>query len=248
MGLWSRIMMFFRIKTSSALERAEDPRQVLEYAYGQQQEFLRKVRQGLVDVATSKAQLEQQSKKLRPRIPQMDEQARRALNAGREDLARIALQRKHTALAEVEGLDLQIAEVAQEEQKLTAAERQLAARIEEFRTRRGVISARYTAAEAQVRVSETLTGVSEEFAELNRALGRAEEKTERMTARASALDALVNSGALALPGGEGADVVERDLKELEVEDELAALKRQLGQGETPPSLEEGPTEGGNDRQ
>lgn len=229
MGLWSRILLALRIKTSAALDEAEDPRQVMEYAYGQQLELLRKVKQGLVDVATSKSQLEHQCQKLRQRVPQLEDQARRALGAGREDLARTALERKQTALAELQGLDAQVAEVAAEESKLLLAEQQLSSRIEEFRTHRQAVSARYAAATAQVRVNEALTGVSGDLADLSMAVGRAEEKTERLQARASALDALIDTSALALPGS--GDAVERELRKLEaghaVEDELASLRAQI---------------------
>ena len=230
MGLWSRIQLLFRMKAGAALDRAEDPREVMNFAYTQQLELLRKVKQGLVDVATSKRQLEQQAQKLRARVPHLEDQARRALGLEREDLARLALERKQAALAELGGLDGQVAEVAEEERKLTLAEQQLSNRIEEFRTRREVVSARYTAAEAQVRVNEALTGVSGELAELSMAVGRAEEKTERLQARASAIDALIDSGALALPGG--GDAVERELRQLtaaqSVENELAALRAETG--------------------
>jgi phage shock protein A len=233
MGLWSRILLFFKIRTSSALDQAEDPRQVMDYAYGEQQELLRKMRQGLVDVATSKRQLEMQAQKLHAKAPQLEEQARRALTAGREDLALLALQRKQAVAAELEGLAGQLAEVAAEEQKLIVAEQQLSSRIEEFRTRRQVASARYTAAEAQVRITEAVTGVSKDFAELSMALGRAEEKTERMLARASSLDALIEGGHLAVAGPAG-DVVERELRQLSAERELALLKASIVYEQLPP--------------
>src|SRR3972149_8495091 len=119
MSLWSRFLMLLRIKTSDALDQVEDPRQTLDYAYTQQQELLRKVKQGLVEVATSKRQLEQQSQKLQDRVPVLADQAKRAIGAGREDLARIALQRKQTALVELQGVGQQGAQVAGEGKKRT---------------------------------------------------------------------------------------------------------------------------------
>lgn len=227
MSLWSRIKLLFKMKTSSALDRAEDPLQVMDYAYGQQQEFLRKVRQGLIEVATSKHQLEQQVNKQNARIPQLEVQAKRAVAADREDLARFALQRKQAIIGELDGLERQLAEVAAEEQKLVRAEQQISARIEDFRTHRQTLSARYTAAEAQVRINEALTGVSSELGDLSMALGRAEEKTQRMLARASALDALIDSGSLGRLS-DGGDLVERELREISaasaIEEELAALR------------------------
>jgi phage shock protein A len=241
MSIWSRILLFFKVKTKAALDRAEDPRQVMDYAYEQQQELLLKTRRGLIEVATAKAQLEQQSRKLGARVPQLEEQARRALTSGREDLARIALQRKQTALAELEDLEHQLVEVAEEERKLTMVGLQLAARIDEFRAHREVMSARYTAAEAQVRVNEALSGVSGELADLGMALARAEDKTRRMVARASAIESLIEVGSLPQLGD--GDPVEGELRKLAsgqaVEDELAELKAQLTAGEEPPALESG---------
>jgi phage shock protein A len=244
MGLISRIVMLFKSKTSAALDRAEDPRELVDYAYSQQQELLRKTKQGLIEVATSKARLVQQSKKLRAQVPRIKDQAGRALKIGREDLARIALQRKQTVLAEVEQLDVQAAEIGEEERRLTQTEQDLAVRVEQFRVRRDSISARYSAAQAQVRVTEALSGVSGEFAELGMAMGRAMEKTDRMQARASAIGALFESGSLALPEHGSSDPVERELGKVivdqTVEDELAALKARLDPGAQPPALGSGP--------
>src|SRR5258705_9569037 len=148
MGLWSRMKLLFRAKASSALDRAEDPRQVLDYAYSQQQQLLVTLRKGLVEVATSKQQLELQEKKLEARVPQLDDQARRAVTAGREDLARIALERKRTAMAEMQSLHVQGAEVEAGKQGLSGQERALQLRSEQFRTQLVVVSAHYSAAGA----------------------------------------------------------------------------------------------------
>ena len=229
MSFITQIQMFFKIKTNAALDQLEDPRQTLEYAYTRQQEMLRKVKQGLIEVATSRRQIEYQARKLRERLPQLDDQAGRALAAGREDLARLALQRKQTCLAELTQLEQQAAETAEEERKLTAAEQQFALRVEAFRTRRDSLSARYTAAEAQISINESLSGVSNESTSLGSAIERAESKIERMQARASAIDALIENGALIPPGC--GDPIERELSEMAagqaVEQELAALKAKL---------------------
>lgn len=229
MSILAQIQMFFRVKTNSALDAMEDPRQTLEYAYTRQQEMLRKVKQGLIEVATSRRQVEFQAKKLRERLPLLDDQAQRALSAGREDLARIALQRKQTCLSELAGLDQQALEIAEEEHKLTAAERQFSTQVDSFRTRRDALSARYTAAEAQVRITESLSGISKDSESLGGSIERAEEKISRMQARASAIDALMETGALNPIGG--GDAIERELNQLSanraVDDELAALKAKL---------------------
>jgi len=229
MGIWSRVRLLLNTEVSSALDQAEDPRQVLDYAYNQQQQLLITLRRGLVDVATSKQQLEHQARRLETRIPQLDDQARRAVEAGRDDLARVALERKRLALSEVEGLTKQIAEVESDKQRLAAQERTLQVRVEQFRTHREVVSARYTAAEAEVRLKESLAGVSGELAELSMAVGRAEEKADRLQARARAIDSLVDLGSFPPIGG--GDFVEAELLRItvskEIDAELAKIKSEV---------------------
>jgi phage shock protein A len=238
MGIWTRLKLIFSVKTSAALDQAEDPREVMDYAYQQQAEFLRKVKQGLVEVSTAKHQLKRQVQKQRAHVPQLDDQAERAVDANRDDLARVALQRKQIALAELYGLEQQLAEVSDEEKRLIVAEQEIATRIDQFRSHREVMIARYNAAEAQVRLKEALSGVSGDLGELSMALGRAEEKTQHMIARAAALDTLIETGALE-PGISGGDFIEVELQKISttstVEAELAALKSGKSVAELPPS-------------
>src|SRR5262249_56226765 len=107
MGLLARVVLLAKGKLSAALDRAEDPREVLEYGYQQQQRELVEVKRSLVEVATARAQLERQARKLRDRIPIWAGEAQQALTLGREDLARESLQRKHAALAQLETPALQ---------------------------------------------------------------------------------------------------------------------------------------------
>jgi phage shock protein A len=226
----SRIALFFNVKTSAALDQVEDPREILDYAYGQQQVHLRTVKRGLIEVAAARRQLDHQAERLRARVTQFDEQARRALRSNREDLARSVLARKQTTLAEIRALDEQVAEMTREEERLRLADRQMAQRVERFRVHRTVASARYAAAEAQVTVGEALAGiVGDEEVELSLAVERSEEKIDRLHARAVAIDALTESGALLQASGE--DPLERELNEVTnaeaVEAELAAMRREL---------------------
>lgn len=244
MGIWQRIKLLFKMRTSAELDRLEDPRDVLDYAVHEQEAFLQTVRRGLVDVATAKHQLAQQVKVAHARIPRLEEQARQAVAADREDLARMALNRKQTAVHELGGLELQLSELEDEERKLISAEQQIADRVASFRIHKEAATARYTAAETQVKIGETLGGVSGELGELSLALGRAEEKTRQMIARASALDALMAGGSFEPTTLQGEDMIERELRQITatsaVEQELAALKAaEKGEKMPPPALLEG---------
>jgi len=241
MSLMKRISLIFRSKASKALDRAEDPRETLDYSYQRQIELLSKVRRGVADVATSRKRVELQAAQLEQQSQKLHDQAQKALSMGREDLAREALTRKSGLQGQIQDLRAQQAQLQGEEEKLTLASQRLQAKVESFRTRKETIKATYTAAEAQTKINEAFSGISEEMGDVGMAVQRAEDKTAQMQARSSAIDELISSGALddasALNRG---DDITRELdamsSQADVESELAAL-RASGQG--PEALESG---------
>ena len=232
MGLMSRISTVVKAKINRLVDDAENPAENLDYAYEKQREMLQNVKRGIVEMVTTKRRLQLQAEKVRASIVNVENQARQAMAAGREDLARMALQRKQTALIELEGLDEQIAQLELEQEKLTRAEQRLTAKVEAFRSRKEIIKAQYSAAQAQVRIGSALSGISEEMGDVQLAVERAEDKTTNLRAKAGAIDELAESGVLddqLTPGG--GDVLSRELAQLtaeqNVEDELASLRASL---------------------
>src|SRR5437899_10449188 len=144
-GVMKRMGMIFRAKANKALDRAEDPRETLDYSYEKQLEMLQKVRRGVADVATSKKRLELQSAKLEQSVTKLDSQARQALQSSREDLARTALERKKGVQLQLQDLDAQRTQLQTEQDKLVTAEQRLTAKVEAFRTQKETIKAQYTA-------------------------------------------------------------------------------------------------------
>jgi phage shock protein A len=244
MSLMKRMSLIFRSKANKALDRAEDPRETLDYSYQRQVELLAKVRRGVADVATSRKRVELQVAQLEQQEAKLTDQAKKALSMGREDLAREALTRKSGLTGQVSDLRMQQAQLQQEEEKLTVASQRLQAKVESFRTRKETIKATYTAAEAQTRINEAFSGISEEMGDVGMAVQRAEDKTAQMQARAGAVDELIASGALddASAIGQGDDIA-RELQAMssqsDVESELAALKAGTSGGQA--SLEAGDT-------
>ena len=235
MGLLSRMSTVVKSKMNRILDNAEDPNETLDYAYEKQMETLRDVKRGVVEMVTAKRRLELQASKVKDSIVKLDGQARQAMGAGREDLARLALQRKQASLMELEGLDNQIADLEVEQEKLTQAEQRLQTKVAAFRTRKEVVKAQYNAAQAQVRIGSALSGISEEMSDVSLAIERAENKTENMRARAGAIDELAELGVLDDYSGQGGDQLSRELSQLmaeqNVDSELAALKGELPSGE-----------------
>src|SRR5206468_12994481 len=154
------------------------------------------------------------TEQLEQSVVKLETQARQALAANREDLARQALERKAAVQQQLQGLDQQIQRLEAQQEKLVSSEQQLQAKIEAFRTQKEVIKAQYSAAEAQVKIGEASTGIGEQMADTGLAIQRAEDKTEQMQARAAAVDELVSSGALEDFTSGGETDLDRELTQL----------------------------------
>ena len=241
-GLMSRASTVVKAKFSKLLDRAEDPSETLDYSYEQQLQLLQNVKRGVADVVTAKKRLEMQTQQLEQSVVKLDTQARQAVAAGREDLARQALERKSAVQQQLQGLDQQVEGLEAQQEKLVASQKQLQAKIEAFRSQKEVIKAQYSAAEAQVRIGEAATGIGEQMADTGLAIQRAKDKTEQMQARAGAIEELVESGALDDFTSDGTTQLDRELAQIssqsQVDDELAKMKAELGSGEAKKELEQ----------
>ena len=234
MSVMKRVTLIFRSKANKALDRMEDPRETLDYSYQRQLEMLQKVRRGVADVATSRKRVELQMNQIQQQSNKLEKQARDALGAGREDLAREALTRRSSAQTQLNDLQAQYASLQAEEEKLTVASQRLQSKVDAFRTRKETIKATYTAAEAQTRINEAFSGISEEMGDVGMAIQRAEDKTAQMQARAGAIDELLASGALEDVSGAPRDDIQAELDRMgagnDVELELQKLRGELGSG------------------
>jgi phage shock protein A len=233
MGLLSRTGEIIRAKFNALLNRAENPSETLDYSYEKQLTSLQNVKRGVADVVTAKKRLELQTQQLEQNVVKLDTQARQAVAAGREDLARQALERKSAIQQQLQDLDAQVKQLADQQQKLVDSQKQLEAKVEQFRSQKEVIKAQYSAAEAQVRIGEAATGIGRDMDNTGLAIQRAKDKTEQMQARASAIDELVTAGDLQELGSDKTQL-DRELSQLasqqQVDKELEQLKAEVGSG------------------
>jgi phage shock protein A len=241
-GLAGRISTFTKAKISHLLDNAEDPAETLDYAYNQQMEDLQKVKSGIADVVTAKKRLQLQETQLKEQVDKLDSQARQAMSAGKEDLARTALERKTLIVGEVTSLDKQVSDLESQQQQLIDSERNLQTKIEQFRSKKEVIKAQYSASEAQVQISEAANGIGDHMADLGEAMQRAIDKTDNMQARAAAVDELQAAGTFddLTSLGPPQDDIDRQLDQLgtksEVDDELAKMRAELNPGAAQPAI------------
>jgi phage shock protein A len=243
-GLWSRIQAVFGMKINKALDKMEDPAETLDYSYNKQQGLLQEVRRGLAEIATSKQRLKMQAEKLRQEDVKLEQQARQAVGMGRDDLARLALQRRQVVEPQIQGLDTQITQLDDQQAKLQDAAQKLQARIEMFRTQKEALKAQYSASKAQVSINESFTGIGREMNDIGMTLQRTQDRIAQMQARSSALDELIETGALTDYTAQlsGEDDIDRQLRlatgQTDIDAQLAAMKAQIS-GDTRPQIEDG---------
>ena len=252
-GVFNRISSIFQAKTNKVLDKVEDPRETLDLSYEKQLDSLTKVRKSVADVATSRKRIELQATELQKQADKLQTQAKAALEQGNEDLAREALTRRTAIAEQLKELEVQHTQVAEQEAKLIETSQVLQSRVEQFRTQKETIKASYTAAEAQTKIGEAVSGISDSMGDAGQAMIRAQDKIANMQARAGAMDELISSGALT-DLSQPVDDIQMQLDKVgtasSVDNELAALKAQLGASEPaaelPSSGEETPAEGGSD--
>jgi phage shock protein A len=230
-GTFQRFLDIFRSKANKALDKMEDPRDTLDLSYERQIEQLTKVRRGVADVATARKRIELQAQGLQKQADKLQSQAKAALSQGNEDLAREALSRRAALGEQLAELKTQHDQITDQEQKLVQTSQELQIRVERFRTQKETMKASYTAAEAQTKVGEAVSGISTSSKDAGATMQRAQDKIASMQARAGAIDELLASGALndlSTP----VDDIQKELDKVsstsQVDNELAALRAELG--------------------
>ncbi|MDA8331470.1 MAG: PspA/IM30 family protein [Candidatus Dormibacteraeota bacterium] len=225
-----RLRQIVEQKVGHRLDRAENPVEALDLSYRKQREALQSVRRGIAEVVTSQKRLEIQVAQLRQADTRLRDQARRALQEGREDLARLALTRAADTAGQIASIQQQIAQINQQELALEATSQKLESRVMAFKTRRDTISAQYSAARASAKIGETVTGLSADLGGVGRSLERIQEKTSQMQARAAALEQLMDQSTLGTLGPYSEDDIDRELRlgaaNASVEAELSRLRRE----------------------
>lgn len=243
MGLFQRAHDIVEAKANRALDAAENPNDTLDLSYEKMLEQLTQVRRALVDIAASRKRIELQETQLQHSVDHLGDQAQAAVAQGRDDLAREALSRKAAAQHQIDEMEPQHQQLTEQEEKLEQTLQQLQQRVNSFRTQKETLKAEYTASKAVTSVNESVSGISKSISDSGAALQRAQDKIATMQSRAQATDELLESGVLEDVGG-GTDDIQKELDQLsaasEVDNQLAALKAQVGAGAPAGAIAAGP--------
>ncbi len=230
MSIFKRAAEILEGKVNHFLDNAEDPGESLDLSYEKMITNLQDTKRHLADVVTERVSLENQMAQAQKAADKADADARTALGANREDLARAELAQKQSELQKIASLKEAHDTVAAQAQKLTDYESKLQDHIEQFRTQKEVTKSEMTAAQAEVKAGESLTGIGQGMNDAGEAMRRAEDRTQQMESKASALDGLMESGALNDPL-DSRSQTEKELDKVRatsgVDDDLAKLKAEM---------------------
>jgi phage shock protein A len=228
-GIARRIAELYEVKMNALLDRAEDPREMLDYSYARQQDFLREMRQAAVDIVASRNRAGRQEAELRRTAERLCAQAEQAVAAGNDELGRDALRLRAETIAHADDLAAEQVQLRAEQDRLAKATCRLEAQVEALAYQKQALKAAYTAAEARAAAEAAgLFGGAPEAADAER---RAAEQTEGLRARAEALSEQAGEGGWQPARPLAADRIQEQLdavsREVAVDEELARIKKQV---------------------
>jgi phage shock protein A len=233
MSVFGRVADILQAKTHKLLDRLEDPNETLDLSYEKMISGLQETKLHLADVVAQQKSLERQIEAAQQEAAKAENDARLGLQANREDLAKAALAHKHSALEKLDALNQAHAAILPQAQKLIDYQQKLAERIEKFRLQKEVMKTSYTAAAAQVKVTQSMAGVGNSFNSVGDTLRRAEDKVSGMRDKADAMESLTESGVLS----DQLDNRRKEEKELDalrvgsaIDSDLEKLKAELASG------------------
>jgi len=221
-GVFSRMTDILKSNINEALDRAEDPEKMIRQMVREMEEAVGKATASVGTAVANQKRLERQYKEKEDQVNEWQGKAERAVEAGQDDLARRALERKGVLVQATQELEPALEESKQAADQLRIQLRELKTKLEEARTRQGTLVARHRAAEARKRLAQSISGLgSDAFSSFE----RFEQKIESSEAEAEAHSEIAGD----------IENIEREMRQLEqgkeVEDELATLKARLNKVE-----------------
>lgn len=219
-GIFSRMADIVKANVNDLITRAEDPEKMIRQMILEMEEAVNKATASVGTAVANEKRLERQYIEKQDQIEAWQKKAELAVEAGADDLARRALERKAATQEAARALEAALEESQKTSAQLKHQLTQLKAKLDEARTRQGALIARRRAAEARKQIAKGLSGVGDDaFSSFE----RFRQRIETEEAEAEAHQAMADSDPS----------LEEEFSRLErknaVEDELNALKQKLGQ-------------------
>jgi len=227
-GILTRFKAIFQAQAHGLADQLEDPQISLDYSLEKLEENRKELSRSLIEVSAARQRLVDQRDQMKASVTNYEEQAVSALKMDREDLGRAALERKQNVQSRLEELENNVASLEHQEDILKQNQINLDNKIALFRSKKEELKSIYDSSKAQLRIRESLSGISEDLADVGNTIQRAEARIKEMQSRADAIDRLIGEGVLTDVLDPKSDGVDRELnhirREQAIEDELAKLK------------------------
>jgi phage shock protein A len=226
MSIFSKLSTVIKSNINDLISRAENPEKMLNQIILDMRDQLakakREVAAAIADERKLRSQLDEEVKQAR----QWEQRAMLAVKEERDDLAKSALMRQQEHAERAAALRATWEGQASETEKLKGSLRQLNDKIEEAKRKRNLLVAKQKRAQAQRRIHETMSGLSNTsaFEAFNRMADKIEEEERKSVAHAEVTEAL-GSGSLE----DEFKVLEAgNVGGLDMDDRLLVLKQEMG--------------------
>lgn len=214
-GIFARISDIFKANINDLLDKAEDPEKMIKQMVLEMEEAVNKATTAVGSAIANEKMLEKQHAEKKKLAGEWHERAVKAVNAGRDDLARQALEKKNMFDKAATDLEMPLAEAQKTATTMRSQLDQLKVKLDEARVRQGTLIARHQAAKAKKQISSSLAGIGDgAFANFD----KYEQKVLKAESEAEAMSQIAGDSTS----------LDEEFKKLEagssVEDELALLK------------------------
>jgi phage shock protein A len=225
MGIFDRLASLMKSNINDLISSAENPEKMLNQIIVDMRDQLVKAKQQVAAAIADEKRLRDQADAELKQSQDWEQKAMLAIQQSRDDLAKQALVRQSEHVAHYQQLEVTWQSHQLETEKLKTALHDLNDKIEEAKRKKNLLLARQRRAQAQKRIQETMSGLSEKSA--FEAFARMEEKieqNERMLKASTEIDQEFSG-----------DRLHHDFKQLErtagaasAESQLLALKQKMG--------------------
>lgn len=225
MGIFDRFSTMLRSNINDLIARAENPEKMLNQVIEDMRGQLAKARQEVAVAIADAAKLKKQADDEQKQAQDWEQRAMLAVRQERDDLARLALVRHQEHAQRAQELYLTWQKHQEDTERLRDALRQLNEKIQEAQRKKNLLIAKQKRAQAQRRIHETMSGLSDSsaFEAFDRMAEKIEHNERMALAAASVSEELTG------------DQLDRDFKALEsgstsedLDYRLLAMKQQMG--------------------
>jgi phage shock protein A len=218
MGIFARISDIFKANINDMLDKAEDPEKMIKQMVIEMEEAVSKAATAVGQAIANEKMLQKQTDDKKKAVEEWQQKAIQAVNAGRDDLAKQALEKKNNFQKAANDLEPLMLEARNTSANLRSQLDKLEAKLEEVRLRQNTLVARSQAAKANKQIASSISGIGDD------AFANFDKKKKKIVKQESEAEAL---SELAGQNTRLEDEFAKLTSGPEIDDELALLKASL---------------------